>query len=197
MENKNKYINVKIDEEILEILKMWNKDRKNEIKDKNLGTREPVYKVQTRDYAITHKDYSPDKTEICFDFGEDFNCFENLEEIKEYYHEDYFSSEEEYNEFMELVEESNGIYDLCDKMQDLDEDSKIKCDQVYLFYSQEVWKDQAYFLTYKEAEDYKIYQSHNLGVCRIYVDYPGYANRSTLNKFLEILDHKDIFEVIK
>ena len=39
-----------------------------------------------------------------------------------------------------------------------------------------------------------LYQKHNLGTCRIYVTYPGYRNCSSLDKFLEILDNKDIFE---
>lgn len=195
MENKNKYINVKIDEEILEILKVWNKQRKEELNTKNFGTREPIYKVQRREYLPSHKEFGHDKVELCLEFGGDFNSFKDLDEVKEYYHEDYFSSKEDYEHFMKLVESSNTIYRLHELIYLLDDDAEIMPNQCYLFYSQEVWKDQAYFLTYKEAEDYKIYQSHNLGVCRIYVDYPGYANRSTLNKFLEILDHKDIFEV--
>ena len=191
----DKYIDVKINEEILEILKMWNKQRKEEINTKNWGTREPIFKVQTREYLPSHEEFGYDKVELCLEFGGDFNSFKDLDEVKEYYHEDYFSSENEYNKFIELVQESTNIHSLLNKIDNLFDEDKIKPNQYYLFYSQEVWKDQAYFLTYKEAEDYKIYQSHNLGVCRIYVDYPGYANRSTLNKFLEILDNKDIFEV--
>lgn len=198
MENKNEFVDIKINKEIYDILKLWNKERKNEIKEKNFGTREPIYKVQSRTYISAHEDFGYDKVELVINIGGDYSSFKNLEEIKEYYNEDYFGTIKKYEDFKKIVDDCKNIYELPDKFEEYKEDeeeNEFCYDCVYLFYSKILWEDRGFFLTYREAEEYMQYQKHNLGVCRIYIDYPGYANKSTLNKFLEILDHKDIFEV--
>ena len=59
MENKNKYIDVKINEEILEILKMWNKERKEDRKNgKNQMTRNPIYRVETARWVDCTEEYA-------------------------------------------------------------------------------------------------------------------------------------------
>lgn len=201
MNNKNKYIEVKINKEIYQILKVWNKQRKEELNTKNFGTREPIYKVQSKTYVPSDDRFGYDKVELVINIGGDYESFENLEKIKEHYTEEYFENTKKYNDFIEMIDNCYDIFEVPEKFEELKldygsyEECEFKYDDIFLFYSNIVWIDKAFFLTYKEAEEYMQYQKHNLGYCRIYVDYPGYANKSTLNKFLEILDNKDIFEV--
>ncbi|MGL5962990.1 MAG: hypothetical protein ACRCZ2_01115 [Fusobacteriaceae bacterium] len=187
----SEYVNVKLNKEIHVILKEWNVKRKDDISlKKNLGTREAIYKIQSRTYMPTHPDYGFEEVELCLDFCGDPNYFKNLEEIKQHYNSsDFFNSIAEFEEFMELIEESSNIHDFLSKFEETD----IEYDEAYIIHFKEVWKDQAYFLTRDEAEAYTKYQAHNLRYSRVYVEYPGYGNRSYFNKFLEILDHKDIF----
>lgn len=187
----SEYVNVKLNKEIHEILKEWNIKRKEDISlKKNLGTREAIYKIQSRTYRPTHPDYGFEEVELCLVFGGDPNYFKNLKDIKQHYDSsDFFNSIAEFDEFIELIEESTNIHDFLSKL----EESDIEYDEAYIIYFKEVWEDQAYFLTRDEAEAYRKYQAHNLRHSRVYVEYPGYGNRSYFNKFLEILDHKDIF----
>ena len=115
MENKNEFVDIKINKEIYDILKLWNKERKNEIKEKNFGTREPIYKVQSRTYISAHEDFGYDKVELVINIGGDYSSFKNLEEIKEYYNEDYFGTIKKYEDFKKIVDDSKNIYELPDK----------------------------------------------------------------------------------
>lgn len=49
------------------------------------------------------------------------------------------------------------------------------------------WDPVAYFLTRKEADDYRKYQSHNLGVSRTYTRSIGYRNSGDLAVLLPLL----------
>lgn len=195
-----KYIECKLDERILEILKLWNKERKEEIaQHKNCGTIYPIYKVQSKTYIPAHEDFGYDKVELVITIGGDYSVFTNLEEITEHYTEDYFENTKQYDYFINMINNCNSIFEVPEKFQELKEDCEsyeecqFKYDDIYLYYSKTIWIDKGFFFTRKEAEEYMQYQKHNLGICRIYVEYPGYSNKSTLNKFLEILDNNDIF----
>lgn len=195
-----KYIECKLQEEIYEILKFWNKERKEEIdQDKNCGTIYPIYKVQSKTYISAHEDFGYDKVELIINIGGDHKDFESLEEIIEYYNEEYFENTEKYNDFIDMINNCDTIFEVPEKFEELKlgygscEDCEFKYDDIYLYYSKEIWVDKGFFFTYKEAKEYMLYQKHNLGTCRVYVKFPGYSNKSTFKRFLEILDNNDIF----
>lgn len=195
-----KYIECKLESKIYEILKLWNEERKEEIdQDKNCGTIYPIYKVQSKTYISAHEDFEYDKVELVITIGGDYSAFTNLEEITENYNRDYFESTKAYDDFIDMINNCNSIFEVPEKFEELKldygsyEDCEFKYYDIYLYYSKVVWVDKGFFFTHKEAKEYMQYQKHNLGTCRIYVEYPGYSNKSTLNKFLEILDNTDIF----
>lgn len=182
------FINIKIEKEVFEILKYWSEKRKEENSDE-YGTREPIYKVQKRSTLISSKEFQVDQIEIVLVFNGDTWCFQNIDEIKENINEDYFSDEDEFNLFDKALLESDNIEELQDKLESI----SIENFNSYICYLQENWIDMGYFLTKEEAENFREYQSHNLGVSRVYIDYPGYGNKGTLNKFLEIIDNNILF----
>lgn len=194
MENKNEFVDIKINKEIYEILKLWNKERKEDLKNlNNQCTRNPIYKVQKNTWTTaTSEDF--EKEEIMVDC----ETFLTLEQVKE----GELDRHIEYNspcsdkEVMEIIKNIKECYSLEDVL-DILEENEIPLYQDEIVYSKEDWEDQAYFLTHREAKEYMQYQKHNLRQCRIYVDAPGYDNRGTLDKFLQIIDFEDIFEVIK
>lgn len=191
MENTNEFVDIKINKEIYEILKLWNKERKEQIGSKNLGAREAIFKVQTRRKRIINEEIdSYDFAELCIYDGEEYMQSGSVEYFIENINEHWIEDEEKLKKFKQALDGIEDIDRAKDKIEELGyfEDVRV----VYFCY---YWQDVATFLTCREAEEYQAYQCYNLGVNRIYVTYPGYRNCSSLNKFLEILDHKDIFEV--
>lgn len=188
---QREFINVAIDKEILGILKSWDKQRKeNMMNNKNLGTKDPIYKVQSQRERETSREEESDKKRLYIRFDGDVESFETLEYIKEYYNgSDCFESLNDYKNFLELLKNSKDLEDFhknlsCCKIGNMESDiSYIEC----------YWVDIAYFLTREEAEEYKKYQSHNLGVSRTFIEHAGYGNKSSLGKFLQILDDRNIF----
>lgn len=194
MENKNKFVDIKLNEEIYEILKLWNKERKEDLKNlNNECTRNPIYKVQKNTWTTATSDES-EKEEIMVDC----ETFLTLEQVKngdlDDYIDSHFSNEDDEDKIEEIKKSIKNCYSLEEVIETL-EDNEIFIYQDEIVYSKEDWEDQAYFLTYREAQEYMQYQKHNLRRCRIYVDAPGYDNRGTLDKFLQIIDLEDIFEV--
>lgn len=194
MENKNEFVDIRINKEIHEILKLWNKERKEDIKNhKNAMTRQPIYKVQKNVWGVGDCE-NFDKEEIMVDS----ETFLSLEQVKkgelDSYIDYHFSDEDDEDEVEKIKENIKKCSSLDEVIKKL-EDNEIYIYQDEIVYSKEEWEDKAYFLTHQEAKDYMKYQKHNLGQCRIYVDAPGYDNRGTFDTFLQLLDYKDIFEV--
>lgn len=194
MENKNEFVDIKLNEEIYEILKLWNKERKEDLKKhKNQCTRNPIYKVQKNTWTLgSAEDFV--KEEIMVD-SETFLSLEQVKKGELDSYIDYHFSDEDDEEKVEKIKENIKKCSSLDEIIEKLEDNEIYIYQDEIVYSKEEWEDKAYFLTHREAKDYMQYQKHNLGQCRIYVDAPGYGNRGTFDTFLQLLDHKDIFEV--
>ena len=100
MENKKEFVNIKINKEVYEFLKLWNKERKEDRKNsKNQMTRNPIYQVETACWVDCTEEYA-DKSILKImndEFtleqiqnGELEDCIwymddEKIEEIKELY----------------------------------------------------------------------------------------------------------------
>lgn len=191
MVTNDEFVNIGINKEIYEILKLWNKERKEDIKNhKNAMTRQPIYKVQKNVWGVG--DYENfDKEEIMVDC----ETFLTLEQIKDgdldYYIDHHCPDKDNLETIKNYIKKRGSLEEVLEVLQD----NEINIYRDEIVYSKEEWEDKAYFLTHQEAKDYMQYQKHNLGQCIIYVDAPGYGNRGTFDTFLQLLDHKDIFEV--
>ncbi|MGL5718331.1 MAG: hypothetical protein ACRCX2_35330 [Paraclostridium sp.] len=184
-----KYIDCKLESEILEILKFWNKKRKEDLRNnKNQCTRNPVYKVQKNTWAVGDaNDFAKEEIMI------DCETFLTLEQIKKGELDSYVEYHAPFEKDVESIKSYLKECDSLEEVLEMLEENEICIYQDEIVYSKKDWEDQAYFLTYEEAEDYARYQKHNLGESRIYVDAPGYANKGSFDKFLQILDEINIF----
>ncbi len=172
----NKKIEIEITEEQEKYLKQY-----SQLFDKEAlehGTRLPVIKVQTRYWQVSHDGYEDDYL-YCFDEDE----FKTLEELKKYLLEyDYFEENEDkdfINSYLERIDEDTKLYG---KFEDKELSIEIEFLPIKYY-----WRDRGYFLTIKEAKEYQQYQSHNLGISRIYTDYVGYSNYGDLPPLLNLL----------
>lgn len=184
-----KYVDCKLESEILEILKLWNTERKEDLKNhKNQCTRNPIYKVQKNTWAVGSVD-DFDKEEIIIDC----ETFYTLEEIKKGEMDSYIEYHAPFEDNVESI--ISNLKECCslEEVLEILEENEICIYDDEIVYSKKDWEDQAYFLTYEEADDYRKYQKHNLGESRIYVDAPGYGNNGTFDKFLQLLDRVNIF----
>lgn len=187
-----KYVECKLESEILEILKLWNTERKEDLKNhKNQCTRNPIYKVQKNTWAVGSVDDFA-KEEIMVDC----ETFLTLEQIQKGELDSYVEYHAPFEEDVESINSSLKECSSLEEVLEILEENEICIYRDEIVYSKKDWEDQAYFLTHKEAEDYTRYQKHNLGESRIYVDAPGYGNNGSFDKFLQILDCENIFEEV-
>ncbi len=186
MENKKEFVNIKINKEVYEFLKLWNKERKEDRKNgKNQMTRNPIYRVETACWVVCTEEYA-DKS-ILKIMNDEFT----LEQIQNGELEDciWFMDDEK-------IEEIKELYSLEDVVGFLKENGW-DSEPIWIEHTKLEYEHKAVFLTHKEAEEYMQYQGHNLNNPRIYVSGTGYDNRGSLDKFLQIIDFEDIFEVIE
>lgn len=186
MENKNEFVNIKINKEVFEFLKLWDKERKEDRKNgKNQMTRNPIYRVETARWVDCTEEYA-DKS-ILKIMNDEFT----LEQIQNGELEDCIWYMDD-----EKIEEIKELYSLEDVVEFLKENGW-DSEPIWIEHTRLKYGHKAVFLTHKEAEEYMLYQGHNLNNPRIYVSGTGYDNRGSLDKFLQIIDFEDIFEVIE
>lgn len=186
MENKNNFVDIKINKEVYYFLKLWNKERKEDRKNgKNQMTRNPIYRVETARWVDCTEEYA-DKS-ILKIMNDEFT----LEQIQNGELEDCIWYMDD-----EKIEEIKELYSLEDVVGFLKENGW-DSEPIWIEHTKLEYEHKAVFLTHKEAEEYMQYQGHNLNSPRIYVSGTGYDNRGSLDKFLQIIDFEDIFEVIE
>lgn len=189
---------MKIKKELYDMLKYIKEQRKVEYDNNlNLGTAYPIYQVQVKRFLPAPEDSCDDACLMAIhdsDYHTEYESlkqlYDNLEEDFEWvlneYPEIYYSLKEhiEYciDKEMHLWQFADSVKEECSEVFDVLED-------IYMYHYHETWDTIAYFFTRKEAEEYTEYQAHNLRHgYRIYADYYGYANKSTLARLLRILD---------
>lgn len=186
-----KYVTVNIDKNIYEILKKWNEERKNQ---DNRCTRTPIFTVQSKRWIPTLEGCG-ERERLYIDSEGSYIDMDGIEDgIMESIWED-IQDEVEYNHItkgdIDSFMNCDYLWEVEDKIKELGLDYYFEC--LNLVEETHIWEDVAYFMTEKEAFEYTKYQAHNLGECRTYGMYIGYSNRSSLSKFLEIIDGSDIF----
>ena len=179
---------IKIDDNFLEILKNLRHER---ITQDNWGTRNPIYLVQKRCEQIVNGEFSNVEVKRLYIENYVDEYLPTFKDIKEGYLRDTGLPKD----LIELIEKQNSIEEMYDAIDDYNYKENTESqiffvhDIIYFDYR---WETIAYFLSLKEAKEYQQYQKHNLGVSRVYADYPGYSNRGLLAKFLDILDNEKI-----
>ena len=171
---------MKYNKKIINLIKELSEERK--VQDKYL-TREPIYLVQKRIEKLTNGDYGHvDLERLYLSELPDDVFYPTLQNIRD-------------GELRDTSLPHDLVIDLekCENMEEVidtieDYSSEYEPQIIEIEYD---WKTIAYFLTEKDAKEYQQYQSHNLGVSRIYVVSPGYDNRGSFDKLLHLLDTED------
>lgn len=174
---------IKINEELYELLYQLIKERRNQ---NTYGTETPIYLVQTRVERIVDPEYDEVDVERLYLEGyTDEGYLPTFQDIKE----GYFRESGLPIEVIEDLESENnfGMSDIISILDFWRYNDTIHSRYNILSYEYE-WKTVAYFLSLREAERYQRYQSHNLGVSRVYADYVGYRNSGLFADMLRLLD---------
>lgn len=178
---------VKINKDLYDLLIEVQKDRR-------LGsiafTADPIYLVQNRNKIYNDEDNFIDSFEELFisdsnyiDEDDNQNSIFTLEEIK---NKGLRNTMLPCKCVMEL-EKCKDLYECIDILREY----IIEAEIITGHYE---YITKAYFISYQETEDYLKYQGHNLTNPRIYEDYIGYDNRSSLSKLIKLLDKGELFE---
>lgn len=167
------------DKEILELIHKIREDRKNS---NNRMTAEPIYLVQTRRERHVNLDYDGCDVERLYiqELAEDGFC-PTIEDIRD---GALRSTSLPCNVVMD-IEESNNLNEV---LKVLDEYELNKNNEIYIMHIKYYWETRAYFFSEEEAEDYRVYQSHNLGVSRLFVANAGYSNGGSMAKLIRLID---------
>lgn len=143
----------------------------------NYSTRDPIYLVQTRCYEYTDEDHNSDGFWIIDSkYGEAIGAFEFKYTISEILNEiDKYT-----NLIMDDYSDITNIDDLIDRLDYYGYKFEIS-------YFRYAYRTIFYSLFEKDAQDYMIYQSHNLDHPRIYVDYIGYGSKGLMNELYKLM----------
>lgn len=157
----------------------------------NLGTRKPIFLVQTQEKRVVNSDIEePDEVKFVVNDWYDDNKFDSLEEIVRAYYKDkkcpieIVSFDKAYGSasFTDIEGERVWLFDRSDYLKAYG----IELDISEVGYCYE-YKTVAYFLIKEEAERYREYQSHNLNNPRIYAVGSGYHNQGEYDCFYNLL----------
>lgn len=167
------------EKEIIELIKEIKEKRK---KQDTFWTSDPIYLVQTRCEDNANIEY--DDVDL-LRFG-----FDEIDEPED----NYLSIEDIKDGALKCTPIP---YDLATELEQAEEYEIENIYNEYYEYKKRLeviplkykWKTVAYFLLLEDAENYQKYQSHNLGISRIYVDNIGYRNGGKLAKLLKLLDN--------
>ncbi len=167
------------DKEILELIHQIKDERK---KSDNRMTAKPIYLVQTRRERHINLDYDSCDVKRLYirELAEDGFC-PTIEDVKE---GALRSTSLPCNAVMD-IEEVNSLNEI---LKILDEYELNTDNDICIMYLEYYWDTVAYFFSEEEAERYRVYQSHNLGVSRLFVDNVGYANGGTMAKLIKLID---------
>ena len=167
------------DKEILELIHKIREDRKNS---NNRMTAEPIYLVQTRRERHVNLEYDSCDVERLYiqELAEDGFC-PTIDDIKE---GALRSTSLPCNAVMDIEE----VDSLDEVLRILDEYDLNNNNEICIMYLEYYWDTVAYFFSEEEAENYKKYQSHNLGISRLFVGNIGYANGGTMAKLIRLID---------
>ena len=170
------------DKEILELIHKIREERK---KSNNRMTSEPIYLVQTRREKHINLDYDSCDTERLYiqELAEDGFC-PTIEDIRD---GALRSTSLPCNAVMD-IEEVNSLDEV---LRILDEYELNNNNEICIMYLKYYWETRAYFFSEEEAEDYRVYQSHNLGVSRLFVDNIGYSNGGSMAKLIRLIDREE------
>lgn len=170
------------DKEILELIHKIKEDRKNS---NNRMTAEPIYLVQTRRERRVNLDYDSCDVERLYiqELAEDGFC-PTIEDIRD---GALRSTSLPCNVVMDM-EESNNLDEVLRILNEYDLNND---NEIYIMYLEYYWDTRAYFFSEEEAEDYRAYQSHNLGVSRLFVDNIGYSNGGSMAKLIRLIDREE------
>jgi hypothetical protein len=188
------FINVNINKKLYEKLKYLSEQRKKEISQhKNAGTIFPIYIVQEKYERIINTEFEDGGIEVIYAYNRNelTKFYENEEVIK------YIEKEMEDGELKEdiLIRLKEKYITLDEIAIILEKNELFDCaNQVFVDIE---FQDKAYFLTREEAEEYIKRQHYNLYNPRIYVNFPGYSNYSSLEEILNILDNENIEKLDK
>lgn len=167
-------------EKIINLIKELSEERK--LQNKHC-TREPIYLVQSRKERVTNKDYSHvDLERLYLEEILDDDFYPTLDEIKD----GTLRTTSLPCDLVMDLEECKNMEEVIDTIEDYSSEYEPKIIEIEYY-----WETVAYFLTEKSAKYYQQYQSHNLGVSRVYVVSPGYDNRGKFDKLLHLLDTED------
>lgn len=167
------------DKEILELIHKIKEDRKSS---NNRMTAEPIYLVQTRRERHVNLDYDSCDIERLYiqELAEDGFC-PTIEDIR---NGALRSTSLPCNAVMDIEEANN----LDEVLKVLDEYELNVNEDICIMYLKYYWETIAYFFSEEEAEDYRVYQSHNLGVSRLFIDNIGYSNGGSMAKLIRLID---------
>ena len=181
-------LNIKLTEKQEELLKQFATDH-HPNSDKNCGTHNPLFVVETRRQRVVNPEYdSVDSIAIYFPkWGEEYSVDDSVEMYWEY--EDKIcpieikSFEDVYRTTITGVDGVNYYI--------LDEEEYLKAYGVdieyYVTYLGHYYEPVAYFFVREEAEKYIKYQKHNLTAPRVYAVGAGYANYGDYHHFYDLL----------
>lgn len=181
---------IKINDDLYTLLHQLIEERRSQ---DTYGTANPIYLVQTRTERIINSEYdNVDVERLYLEGYTDEGYLPTFQDIKN----GYFRESGLPIEVIEDLESENnfGMSDIISILDFWKYNDTIYSRYSILSYEYE-WKTVAYFFSLREAERYQSYQSHNLGVSRVYADYVGYRNSGLFANMLRLLDsEKDLLE---
>ena len=188
------FINVNINKKLYEKLKYLSQQRKKEISQhKNAGTIFPIYIVQEKYERIINTEFEDGGIEVIYAYNRnELTKFYENEEVIKYIEKEMEDGEQKEDVLIRLKEK----YITLDEIAIILEKNELFDCANQVFVDIE-FQDKAYFLTREEAEKYIKRQHYNLYNQRIYVNFPGYSNYSSLEEILNILDNENIEKLDK
>lgn len=159
-------INIKLTDRQVKFLKQYADVYENE-RECDI-TSDPIVVVQTQERLASNPEYYYDGYAYILDHEDSFDSLDDLFE---------FMDDNGYEYEKETIEAT------------FDNDSEYKDGDIHIaeWCYQITWRNVAFFLTRKEANDYCRYQAHNLIKPRVYTYYMGYANHGDLQCLAPLL----------